>query len=73
MLPLDELHQLKYSQILLDLIVRVFVPDLQFEPFQKDIFYMATHPYAEDVQVEPKSLCSFILPLFTEFLVDKNA
>ena len=41
--------------------------------FKKDIFYIATHPYAEDVQVEPKSLCSFILPLFTEFLVDKNA
>lgn len=41
--------------------------------FQKDIFYMATHPYAEDVQVEPKSLYSFTLPLFTEFLVDKKA
>ena len=41
--------------------------------FQKDIFYIATHPYAEDVQVEPKSLYSFTLPLFTEFLVDKKA
>ncbi|MBM6916762.1 hypothetical protein H6B33_15325 [Gemmiger formicilis] len=41
--------------------------------FQKDIFYIATHPYAEDVQVEPKSLYSFTLPLFTEFLVDEKA
>ena len=40
---------------------------------QKDIFYVATHPYAEDIQVEPKSLYGFMLPLFTEFLVDKKA
>ena len=40
---------------------------------QKDIFYVATHPYAEDIQVEPKSLYGFILPLFTEFFVDKKA
>lgn len=40
---------------------------------QKDIFYIATHPYAEDVQVEPKSLYGFMLPLFTEVLVDKKA
>ena len=40
---------------------------------QKDIFYIATHPYAEDIQVEPKSLYGFMLPLFTEFLVDKKA
>lgn len=41
--------------------------------FPKDIFYIATHPYAEDIQVEPKSLYSFMLPLFTELLVDKKA
>lgn len=40
---------------------------------RKDIFYVATHPYAEDIQVEPKSLYGFMLPLFTEFLVDKKA
>lgn len=40
---------------------------------KKDIFYVATHPYAEDIQVEPKSLYGFMLPLFTEFLVNKNA
>ena len=40
---------------------------------QRDIFYVATHPYAEDVQVEPKSLYGFMLPLFTEFFVDKKA
>ena len=40
---------------------------------RKDIFYIATHPYAEDIQVEPKSLYGFMLPLFTEFYVDKKA
>ena len=40
---------------------------------KKDIFYVATHPYAEDIQVEPKSLYGFMLPLFTEILVDKKA
>lgn len=40
---------------------------------QKDILYIATHPYAEDIQVEPKSLYSFMLPLFTELLVDNKA
>lgn len=40
---------------------------------RKDIFYIAIHPYAEDIQVEPKSLYGFMLPLFTEFLVDKKA
>ena len=40
---------------------------------QKDIFYIATHPYVEDIQVEPKSLYGFMLPMFTEFLVDKKA
>ena len=34
---------------------------------------MFTHPYAEDIQVEPKSLYGFMLPMFTEFLVDKKA
>lgn len=33
---------------------------------------MFTHPYVEDIQVEPKSLYGFMLPLFTEFLVDKK-
>ena len=40
---------------------------------QKDIFYVATHPYAEDIQVEPKSLFGFMLPLFTEFFVEEKA
>ena len=40
--------------------------------YQKDIFYVATHPYAEDIQVEPKSLYGFMLPLFTEFLWIKS-
>ncbi len=40
---------------------------------QNDIFYVVTHPYAEDIQVEPKSLYGFMLPLFSEFFVDKKA
>lgn len=40
---------------------------------RKDIFYIATHPYAEDIQAEPKSLYGFMLPLFTEFFVNKKA
>lgn len=39
----------------------------------KDVFYIAIHPYAEDVQVEPKSLFEFLTPVFTECLVDKRA
>ena len=40
---------------------------------KKDIFFVATHPFAEDVQVEPKSLYGLMLPLFTEFFVDNKA
>lgn len=40
---------------------------------RNDIFYVATHPYAEDIQVEPKSLYGFMLPLFSGFFVDKKA
>lgn len=40
---------------------------------RKDIFYVATHPYAADIQVEPGSLYGFMLPLFTEFLVEQPA
>ena len=40
---------------------------------KKNIFFVITHPYAEDIPVEPKSLYGFMLPLFTEFFVDKKA
>lgn len=40
---------------------------------KKDIFFVATHPFAEDVQVEPKSLYGQMLPLFTEFFVNNKA
>ena len=39
----------------------------------KDIFYIATHPFVVVFQVEPKSLYSFMLPLFTGFLVKGKA
>lgn len=32
-----------------------------------------THPYSEDIQVEPKSLYNYVLPLFTEFFVDSKS
>ena len=40
---------------------------------KKDIFFIITHPYAEDIPVEPKSLYGYMLPLFTEFFVDHKA
>ncbi len=40
---------------------------------KKDIFFIITHPYAEDIPVEPKSLFGYLVPLFTEFFVDKKA
>ena len=40
---------------------------------KKDILYIVTHPYAEDIQVEPHSIYGFMLPLFTEFFIDKKA
>lgn len=40
---------------------------------RKEIFYVATHPYAEDIQVEPKSLYGLMLPLFTDFFVNEKA
>ena len=46
------------------------LPEILSKP---DIFYIATHPYAEDIQVEPKSLYGFMIPLFTEILVDEKA
>lgn len=39
---------------------------------RENIFYIVVHPYAEDVQVEPKSLYGFLLPLFTDFFVNSK-
>lgn len=33
--------------------------------------FMIVHPYAEDIQVEPRSVFNYMLPIFTEFLVDR--
>ena len=35
--------------------------------------FLIIHPYPEDIQVEPKSIYSYLLPVFTEFFVDKTA
>ena len=40
---------------------------------KREIFFIVTHPYAEDIQAEPRSLYGFVQPLFTEFIVDKKA
>ena len=39
----------------------------------KGPFFLLTHPYIEDIQVEPKSIFNFMLPVCTEFFVDKKA
>ena len=36
------------------------------------VFFVATHPYKEDLQVEPKGLYSFILPLITEYFISSK-
>lgn len=46
------------------------LPEITARP---DIFYLAVHPFAEDIQVEPPSLYNFMLPLFTQFFVDHPA
>jgi hypothetical protein len=38
----------------------------------KEVFYIITHPYTEDILVEPKSLYNFMLPIFTEFVVNQK-
>ena len=40
---------------------------------KEDKFYIAVHPYSEDLQIEPKSLYSYMLPVFTELFVEKKA
>lgn len=40
---------------------------------KREIFFIVTHPYAEDIQAEPRSLYGFVQPLFTEFIVEKKA
>ncbi len=40
---------------------------------KKNVFFIATHPYKEDLQVEPISLYNYMLPVFTEFVVSNYA
>lgn len=35
-------------------------------------FFVAVYPFMEDIQIEPKSLYSYMLPVFTELLVDRT-
>lgn len=37
----------------------------------RDKFFVAVYPFMEDLQIEPKSLFSHILPVFTEMVIDK--
>lgn len=34
------------------------------------VFFIATHSFKEDLQVEPNSLYNYVLPMITEFMVD---
>lgn len=36
---------------------------------KKDMFFIAVHPYKEDLQVEPSSLYNYFMPVCTEFVV----
>ena len=36
-------------------------------------FFVLTAPYSEDLQVEPKGIANYALPVLTEFFVEKNA
>ncbi len=38
----------------------------------QDAYFFAIHPYAEDVQIEPKSLYNYMLPVFTEPVVENS-
>lgn len=38
---------------------------------KSDPYFYVVHPFAEDIQIEPKSLFAYMLPVFTEVLLDK--
>lgn len=38
----------------------------------EDKFFVAVHPYAEDIQIEPKSLYGYMLPVLTELFIEKS-
>ncbi len=38
----------------------------------EDKFFVAVHPYAEDIQIEPRSLYSYMLPMLTEVFIEKS-
>lgn len=37
-----------------------------------EAFYMGVHPFIEDLQIEPKSYFNYMIPLFTDCIVDKK-
>lgn len=59
--------------VLNNLISSAYIGHLEEILSHKDLFFIAIHPYKEDLQVEPKSLYGFMLPIFTEFLVSESA
>lgn len=59
--------------VLNNLISSAYIGHLEEILSHKDLFFIATHPYKEDLQVEPKSLYGFMLPIFTEFFVSESA
>ncbi|MDY2798262.1 MAG: hypothetical protein SOV16_03690 [Anaerobiospirillum succiniciproducens] len=59
--------------VLNNLISSAYIGHLEEILSHKGLFFIATHPYKEDLQVEPKSLYGFMLPIFTEFLISESA
>ena len=37
------------------------------------VYFFVVHPYMEDIQIEPKSLYTYMLPLFTEPFIEKKS
>lgn len=46
-----------------------YIPDIISK---RDTMFFFIHPYAEDIQIEPKSIYNYMLPLFTEFFVSSS-
>ena len=52
-----------------NLITSSWVNRIQDVFANDEVLFIATHPYKEDLQVEPGSLFNFMIPVLTEFMV----
>lgn len=40
---------------------------------KKGKYCIAVYPYVEDIQIEPKSMFNYVLPIFTDLVIERNA